>query len=1047
MPWSSDDVRPETRVLAHRIGLAFTVWLVVVATAAATEPEIPGPALGLALSGESIPDALASIDASHPIEVRVIAEWATIESSPGTFDWSSVEPVVSTLASRGVRVVLCVRGESPLHGREASPGAMPDGSWLQAWTALLRSAVATLGGRVAVVEVGEHPERAFDPVAYAFVLKSSSLAIRAEAKANGIDVRVAQGAVDVDGLTWQKALWDNDTAPYIDVLPVAFAAGADVASGVAGFAAEAALHPPAAALRADVAVDEADTWSSFRGAVGALASSAPAALVSLPTDGASAETVSRVVAGLQSRLAVEYAPAPLGGLALRTPEGGTTDGAVVLGRFLHAKDFATLVVYQAPPSGVPDDQSRLLLDTIDVKDPAVVDLLSGASYKTGPASVPDEKRRALRLLLADHPMAVVWERAAENQPGLDVAAEDVDVATTRGLTAEEIIAKNRQVQKIQDDKLLRWIAKGRADIHFKLAQGGGSIDVAIESTYFWRRGAQLEWQQTKYYVNGNRVTWKRIPELPLIQPEKVVTLPLDLTFDKTYDYKLAGEDSVEGRAAYIVAFEPTAELAAKSLYRGRVWIDKESFVRLRTSVLQTHLEAPILQNEETDLYRAVPGAPGESYVLIGSTDGQQLWSGGGRNFVVRRELAFSDFNVNPTEEAFDQTLKEAYASDDQMLRDTDAGFRYLEKKPGGEREVRSTLKTDALFALAGALKDDSTDGVLPALGVNWFDYDLLKKKIQINVFFAGVYAFVNLTDPSLGGTKIDLGAEASLVGIKFDDKFFVDGVEDVSQRIRRRSQYLTGRVGFPLGNFFKLSVIGDFAWNTYDDSSDASAALASENHAFVLPVEHEVYAGTLQFEFNRTGYSITASGTASRRSKWERWGLFDIPSSTFVDTTFDPNQKSFTSWKLTAFKEWYLPKFQKLKAEIDYLDGKNLDRFSQYVIGRFGDESLEGFAGTGVRFDTGAIARAGWAFNIASLVRFDVSAEYGRVRDSLEDDRFRNHTGVGLSFNIPVPWTMILQGSYGRAIASDVPGLKGKQEFQILLLKLFPRGPKSDRSR
>jgi hypothetical protein len=1047
MPGRSDDVRLETRVLAHRIGLAFTVWLFVLRAAVAADPEIPGPSLGVALAGTAVPDALAAIDPSHPIDVRVIAEWATVETTPEVFDWSSVEPVVATLASRGARVTLCVRGDSLLHPRASDPGAMPDAAWLQAWTALLRSAVATFGGRVAVVEIGERPEHAFDAVAYAFVLKSSSLAVKAEAKAHGIEVRVAQGAVGVDGLAWQKTLWDNDAAPYVDVLPIAFAAGADATAGIAEFAAEAVLHPPAAALRADVAADDAELWASFRGAVRALASSAPTALVAIPADVEAAETVARVVAGLQTRLAADYAPAPLGRLALRTPDGGATEGANVLGRFLHAKDFATLVVYQAPPSGVPDDQSRLLLDTIDVKDPAVVDLLSGAAYKTGPASVPGEKAHALRLLLADHPMAVVWDRAAENQPGLDVAAEDVKVATTRGLTAEEIIAKNRQVQKIQDDHLERWIAKGRADIHFKLAQGGGSIDVAIESTYFWRRGAQLEWQQTRYFVNGNRVTWKRIPELPLIQPEKVVTLPLDLTFDKTYDYKLAGEDAVDGRAAYVVAFEPTAELAAKSLYRGRVWIDKETFVRLRTSVLQTHLEPPILQNEETDLYRSLPGDSGESYVLIGRTDGQQLWSGGGRNFVVRRELAFSDFNVNPTEEAFDQLQKEAYASDDQMLRDTDAGFRYLEKKPGGEREVRPTLKTDALFALAGALKDDSTQGVLPLLGVNWFDYDFLKKKIQINVFFAGVYAFVNLTDPSLRGSKVDLGAEASLVGIKFDDKFFVDGVEDVSQRIRRRSQYLTGRLGYPLGNFFKMSVIGDFTWNTYDDSSDASDALALQNRAFVLPVEHEVYAGTLQFEFNRTGYSITASGTSSWRSKWERWGLFDLASSTFVDTTFDPNQKSFTSWKLTAFKEWYLPKFQKLKAEIDYLDGRNLDRFSQYVIGRFGDESLEGFAGTGVRFDTGAIARAGWAFNIASVVRFDISAEYGHVRDSLEDDRFRNHTGAGLSFNIPLPWTMILQGSYGRAIASDVPGLEGKQEFQLILLKLFPRGPKSDRSR
>jgi hypothetical protein len=312
-----------------------------------------------------------------------------------------------------------------------------------------------------------------------------------------------------------------------------------------------------------------------------------------------------------------------------------------------------------------------------------VDLLSGGTFKTGPASVPGEKARALRLLLADHPRVVVWDRAAENQPGLDVVAEDVKVATTRGLTAEEIIARNRQVQKIQDDRLIRWIAKGRADVHYKIAQAGGSIDVGIESTYFWRRGAKLEWQQTRYYVNGNRITWKKIPELPLIQPEKVVTLPLDLTFDKTYDYRLAGEDTQGGRAAYVVAFEPAAELAGKALYRGRVWIDKESFVRLRTSVIQTNLkEPPVLQNEETDTYVPVTAPDGATYILIGRIDGQQLWSGGGRNFVVRRELTFSGFELNAPEEQFDQALKAAYASDDQLLRDSRRATGQLQPHQG-----------------------------------------------------------------------------------------------------------------------------------------------------------------------------------------------------------------------------------------------------------------------------------------------------------------------------------------------------------------------------
>lgn len=1030
-------------MFALRFGLACAV-MVSTGVVTATEPEIPGPALGVALDGTTIPDGLAATDAAHPMEARVAVDWSTIEAAPGTFDWSAVIPVVTTLTERGMRVTLCVRGASPfLHARPEGISGVPDGEWLAAWTGLLRSAVATLGTRIAVVEIGEHPDASFEPVAYAFVLKSSALAVKAEAKARGLDVRVAQGAVGADALNWQKDLWANDAAPYVDILPVNFAVAADVAAGVAAFSAEAALHPPAAELRAYVAADIDDAWASVRGALRALGAAARSALVTLPADADNAGKVGRLVGRLQARLATDYSPAPVGGLSLREPEGGASEGGVVIARFLHAKDFATLVVYQAKPKGTPDGQARLLLDTIDVKNPEVEDLLSGATYTTGPASVPGEKARALRLLLADHPLGVRWDRASENRPGLDVAAEDVKVQTTRGLTAEEIIAKNRQVQKFQDDHLVRWIAKGRADLHFKVAQGGGSIDVGIDSTYFWRRGEKLEWQQTKYYVNGNLVTWKKIPELPLIQPEKVITLPLDLTFDKTYDYKLAGEDTVERRPAYVVAFEPSATLQGKSLYRGRVWIDKETFVRLRTSVIQTNLEPPVLQNEETDIYVSVTGPDGATYNLIGRIDGQQLWTGGGRNFVVRREVAFSGFEVNAPEERFDQALKDAYASDDQMLRDTDRGFRYLEKQPGGERTVKEKVKSTALFALAGALKDDATSGVVPLLGVNWFDYNFLKKNIQIDVFSAAVFNFVNLTDPSLAGTRVDLGAEASIIALKLEDKEYVNGVEDLTQRVLRRSQYLTGRVGCPLGDFFKVSGIADLTWNAYDDSSDANDALAAQNAAngtslvYVVPTDHKVYAGTVQLEFNRKGYSIAAAGRASRRSEWKSWGDFDTVTGTFVNSSYDTSQESFRTWKLTTFKEWYLPKFQKIKLGIDYLDGRDLDRFSQYSFDRFGDQRLEGYAGTGVRFDTGFFARTGWAFNILNAVRFDASVEYGRVKDRLQNAPYQEHYGAGLSFNVVGPWKTIWQGSYGRAIRSDIPELEGKQEFMLVVLKLF----------
>ena len=57
----------------------------------------------------------------------------------------------------------------------------------------------------------------------------------------------------------------------------------------------------------------------------------------------------------------------------------------------------------------------------------------------------------------------------------------------------------------------------------------------------------------------------------------MLSLPLDLRLNKDYTYKLEGVDKVGDRRAYALQFQPLD--GARSLYRGTVWIDAESFVK------------------------------------------------------------------------------------------------------------------------------------------------------------------------------------------------------------------------------------------------------------------------------------------------------------------------------------------------------------------------------------------------------------------------------------------------------------------------------------
>jgi hypothetical protein len=739
--------------------------------------------------------------------------------------------------------------------------------------------------------------------------------------------------------------------------------------------------------------------------------------------------------GLHTVLAEGFAPAPPGKISFEDGAGRALPGARVVGRFLSDEEFVDLVVFDLSATTMgADDRASLVVEASDVRDVRFVDPRLARRPRTASSATP--RGRAIRIPYRPYPVAVTFRRPT-SAPGFEVAPEELEVARRRGLTAEEIIARYQEVQKEQDDRFERLMARGRVVFHYRLTQAGAGVDVAIESNYFWERGGELEWEQTDYYINGNRARWKKFPKLPLIQPEKVMTVPLDLTLDKTYSYTLRGEGDVGGRPAYILSFEPTAPDADASLYRGKIWIDRQTFVRLRTNLIQTHLEAPVLSNEENDLYAPIEGPDGETFWLLKDVTGQQLWTVTGRSFVVQRELTFSSFQVNPDPEVFEAARRGAYASKNQMMRDTKDGFRYLERQDDGSRIAKETVDSSQLFVAAGVFKDNSIDNVLPLAGVNYFNYDLWGKNLQTNVFFAGAFAFANITDPDVFGGKADAAAEAALTAFKGNDKVYLGDDEVLVQRIETRAQNFSGRVGFPLGDFTKLNLIAGLRVASYFEDKDGKKARQALGLDYALPTDQTTLSGTLQLTFDRKGYSTQGQATWARRSEWELWGLQDPGTGQILNPEFDPSHKSFTRFRVGVAKEWFLPKFQKIRANATYLDGRDLDRFSRYQFSFFGGTRLSGFAGSGVRFDRGTIVRAGYSFNVFDIIQLNATLERAYVEEIDSPVGSQEFTGVGLSGNFIGPWKTVFALSYGYALGADVAAIEGQQEFLVTVFKLF----------
>ena len=466
------------------------------------------------------------------------------------------------------------------------------------------------------------------------------------------------------------------------------------------------------------------------------------------------------------------------------------------------------------------------------------------------------------------------------------------------------------------------------DYHFKLPGGTGSLDVTFLNTFLFEKGTGARWVQNQMLLNGVAWKGKKIPELPIIEPEKVNTLPLSLTLGRDYSYRYIKDETVDGHDCYEVEFLPLPQ-AKGSLYSGRVWIDKTTYAKIKMSVRQTDLTPPQVSNDETDTYAPFQGPEGHTYWLLQKLEGQQIFSVGGQNVVAERFITFGEPSIN--DPSFKAEVAKAEASDKPILQDTDKGLRYLEKEPDGSRRLRMDEKTNRWLAVAGTYYDQSLDYPLPLVGVNYFDYNWRKTGTQVNLFLAGAVNTLTLSKVDVL-PKVDASFNAVGFLLSTQDRYYPQGEEDKAQRIKVLREFANGGLGWRFTEMSKLSLDLDLLYYRYTDVSQTAPG-------FRLPKNHLDMGLGLNYSWSRRGWSLTAGYEGHRRSAWEPWG---IPGENKDAKDF----KDYSLWEGSFSKAFYLPAFQKITTSLSWLDGKDLDRFSQYQFSYLGKESLSGFTGS-----------------------------------------------------------------------------------------------------
>ena len=160
------------------------------------------------------------------------------------------------------------------------------------------------------------------------------------------------------------------------------------------------------------------------------------------------------------------------------------------------------------------------------------------------------------------------------------------------------------------------------DQHFRPTMTDPGYDVASDNRYFVS-GSDVEWEELSFSVNGTKWGPDR-PAFPLLQAEKVLSLPLQLRFDNDYRYRLAGTERVGAYDCYVVRFDPVG--AGQSLYRGTVWIDRRTFARVKVQAVQTSLSAPVVSNEEIQTYAPVASIGNRPVFLFTGLTARQIMS-------------------------------------------------------------------------------------------------------------------------------------------------------------------------------------------------------------------------------------------------------------------------------------------------------------------------------------------------------------------------------------------------------------------------------------
>ena len=963
------------------IVMCAVIGLAMAATAAAADRR--PPVARIAIEDAPAGAALQLLDEAGalpiPVALRIVLPAGAIDAT--------LEARLAALQRRRIPVWLSL----PV------PVAQED---IESWRTSLRGMLEKHGPALTMLELRVDREPARVAI---FAVQVAATEVRSGHDA----VRLALGGPAMADAARRSEIYSTGLAPYVDLLAVP--EGAD--DGIADW-----LRP------IDRLAGIALTPGAARSAADEPARLLDGAVLDLGTDvtihawraADASSTVLRALTPLADLLTHETSILDEQGVGLTLTAAARDVTRSVPHRLLFDdRTFSTYLVYWGAPSPEPLGISL----TLPVEGvPGVHDLQTGA-HASAAAYTRDQTTGRVRAsaTLSGHAMLVDF-----NEGATETMAARSGVSAERQLSVEEIIARHQQQQRAQDALVRNYTAHARTQQHFRPAVTDPGYDVVTENRYFVTSDG-VEWEELAFSVNGSKWGNDR-PPFPLLQPEKVLSLPLQLRFDEGYSYQLVGTETVDLVQCYVVRFVPVRK--DSSLYRGTVWIDRRTFARIRVQAVQGGLAAPVVSNEETLRYRAV--AIGNRPVfLFSGMNARQIVLIAGRNLLVEKSVEFSDFRVNDPD--FERARASAREGDRVMYRETDRGLRYYVKE-NGRRVVSDRATTHAKAMAMGVTIDPSYSFPLPMLGIDYLNFEFGSKDTQLALLFAGVLAAGNIQRPKLGSTKLDASLDFFAIAPPSSDRIYEAAGEAEAERVLTWPLTTGANLGWQATPFQKLATQYQFRFDGYVRDTTTS-------EAFIVPSSTVTQGIGGAWEYRRGGYSLVMNGTWFARAAWDAWGLPQTTAGSITPSGPATTPRTYAKYQAGLSRDFYFNPFQKIHLNASWFGGRDLDRFAKYQFGLFDDTRIHGVPSSGVRYGELAMARGSYSLNIFEQYRLDLFLDQAWGRDDPGRGAWQRISGFGAGVNVRAPWSTILRVDFGKSLLPARYGSLGSTTLQILLLK------------